>query len=104
MRLDRQWPSWHPNEELKADQLLGLEDFLLARAVLADEEAHGVDLFDWRSDLQIAWFEDGLQTSVKRLRGVTPAGEPVCVTTDEQLSARSLFPKDSTNHSKIAAA
>ncbi|MBK7674246.1 MAG: hypothetical protein IPJ27_05470 [Candidatus Accumulibacter sp.] len=90
MALDREWPSWHPRQELKADQLLGLEDYLLARAKLIDEEAYGVDHFNWRAGLAIekSEGEEGLyRVSVSGLlRGVTPAGDLVEVRGETQLS------------------
>lgn len=88
MRLDRKWPAWHPEQELKAEQLLGLEDYLVARtALFIDDNAHGVDLFNWRQNVTLDVANDGVRVGVSRLQGITPAGEPVCLTSSEVLSA-----------------
>jgi hypothetical protein len=84
---DREWPAWHPNSEVRAQHLLGLEDFLLARAGLADEDAHGVEDLDWRTGVAFEDTGESLVVRVKGLRGVTPAGEPVDVPPDPPLAA-----------------
>lgn len=81
----RPWPSWHPDQELKADHLLGLEDYLLARVLMVDEGAFGVDLKDWKASLQIMKSESGFTIKVHRLRGSTRAGQPIWLQTDDLL-------------------
>jgi len=88
MRLnDRPWPAWHPLTEVKADHLLGLEDYLLARTALADEHAHGVDLFNWASSVVFESASPLLTVRISRLRGATPVGEPIYLRSDEPLAA-----------------
>jgi hypothetical protein len=79
MRDDRQWPPWHPDQELRAQHLLGLEDYLLSRAALADGLAHGVERFDWRRGIALIDREGTLTISLSGLVGVTPAQEPVWI-------------------------
>jgi hypothetical protein len=79
------WPAWHPEQELKADHLLALEDYLLTRVLLADDGAWGVEsLDDWRHCIQAEASGDGmcLAVKVRRVRGVTPGGNHVWLYSD----------------------
>jgi hypothetical protein len=76
---DRRWPAWHPQHELGANDLLGLEQYLLARGNLAEEDACGVSMLSWPHSLQMTWAADHLAITAGRLKGVTPAGDPVVV-------------------------
>lgn len=74
-------PNWKPQQELKADHLHGLEDYLLSRALLGPSLAPGVEKIDPRlirigepnGDAQVApiWIAGVL--------GMTPAGHPVVI-------------------------
>lgn len=80
----RSWPAWHPENILRASDLLGLEDYLLARSSLA-EGLEGVTNLGRDS---VTGEDDGgsLVLSVVRLRGLTPKGQPVIL--DDDLSLR----------------
>jgi hypothetical protein len=80
------WPAWHSDNPLKADHLLGLEDYLLARAQIIDEGAWGVDaIADWEESIRLDWIDppDGEPAIARRvirvtsLRGVTRGGHPI---------------------------
>lgn len=69
------WPGWYPGKPLKAQDLLGLEDFLLARSRLSLDYT-GVFSFDYRTGLTSSCEGDWLIT-VQNVSGFTEAGQPV---------------------------
>lgn len=72
------WPAWHPELELKAEHLLGLEDYLIERSRILDEGAHGIDWTkNWDQLVEFNSQPGELQVKVSGVRGVTPAGQPV---------------------------
>jgi hypothetical protein len=79
------WPAWHANNELKDEHLLGLEDYVLSRTHILDEQAFGIDYIeDWEKSIQFAWEEKEGVISVGNVRGVTPGGQPVWLGQNEQ--------------------
>jgi hypothetical protein len=83
----KSWPAWRPGMELKAEHLLGLEDFLLARSNLLEERAHGLDFFDRESSLAVRTDGETTQVEATTLRGVTPGGHPVMLDPEERILA-----------------
>jgi len=79
-----EWPAWHALQELTAEKLLALEDYLPSRSALADDGLHGVDYFDGQSGLEFTQTGEGLSIRLRRVQGITPAGDPVRL----RLSAR----------------
>ncbi|MFN7916977.1 MAG: hypothetical protein U0Q55_16660 [Vicinamibacterales bacterium] len=95
MRLvDRPWPEWHPQKELRAQDLLGLEDFLLARCASADDGAFGVESLNLKTSFTTEPMNASCRLAVCRLKGVTPAGEPVWLRTEEMLDIVVALPVD----------
>jgi hypothetical protein len=80
------WPSWHPGRILRAEELRGLEDYLLWRSRFI-EDVHGVDDFNIENLSLLT--QDGVEkVSVKgALKGITPKGQPVVLTVQEKLEA-----------------
>src|SRR5947209_4811692 len=79
------WPSWHPDQELKADHLLGLEDYLLTRVLMVDEGAWGIDSFeDYKQSLKVEESASGLTIKARLLRGVTTRGEHVWLWSEDE--------------------
>jgi hypothetical protein len=82
--IQTKWPSWHPETELTANHLCGLEDYLLSRTQILDEGAFGIErISDWRQSIQAEWTGTTVTISVGNLRGVTPGGQPVWLRDDE---------------------
>src|ERR1017187_7299425 len=80
------WPSWHPDQELKAEHLIALEDYVLTRVALLDEGAYGVESFDdWSRSIKLEETTVGLTIKVfGPLRGITPAGQHVWLWSDSE--------------------
>ncbi len=74
---DHSWPRWLPGQELKASDLLGLEDYLLARSRILDEGAHGIESFDWENGMRVTEQNGARFLEIGKVSGVTPAGEPI---------------------------
>src|SRR5947208_931707 len=69
------WPSWHPEQELKAEHLVALEHYLLSRVLMADEGAWGIEsMDDLQQCIQVEPVTTGWIVRVMSVRGVTPAG------------------------------
>lgn len=77
------WPAWYPGKLLSADDLLGLEDYLLARSNVT-QRATGVESMGTDS-VRPAVREGRLRLSVGDLRGITPRGQPVVLDGDAVL-------------------
>jgi hypothetical protein len=72
------WPHWYPGKPLTAQDLLGLENYLLARTAVVDC-GYGIVDFDFYSiGIKPG---DGTHSgiSVSSLKGITPGGLPVIV-------------------------
>ena len=82
----KSWPSWHPGQELKAEHLIGLEDFLLARSSIAETFWHGLEFFEVGTSLRARNEGGTLFVEASWLRGVTPGGHPVVLGHDDKLS------------------
>ena len=76
--METLWPAWHPGDILRAEDLLGLEDYLLTRSGIAQKIA-GVESLDADS-IRLAAEDGRLHFSVGGVRGVTPHGQPVVLT------------------------
>jgi hypothetical protein len=78
MTMIDEWPSWHPDQELKAEHLLALEDYLLTRIFILEEGAYGIEsLDDWKQSIQIEESGGVLTVKVGQLRGITQDGAHV---------------------------
>src|SRR5437660_1694392 len=88
------WPAWHRDQELKAEHLLGLEDYLLTRVLIVDEFAFGIDFIDFSNSLVLAAQDANFTISATNLRGATPAGQPVHLSSAQSISMTFQSPAD----------
>jgi hypothetical protein len=73
------WPNWTPGQELRAEHLFALEDYLLTRASFVDEAASGLDSYDVQST-RVEPDDRGKVLIAGPVRGVTAGGQPVVTT------------------------
>ena len=80
------WPAWHAGNQLHADDLLALEDYLLTRVHLAEDGAAGVDgVANWTESIRQELVEGKRILKVGGVEGVTPAGQPVHLSAEDPL-------------------
>jgi hypothetical protein len=73
------WPNWRPETELRARDLAGLEDYLLARGAIADDFLHGVESLNYRAALRLERNGGPSKVLLQQVMGVTPNGQPIIV-------------------------
>lgn len=79
------WPAWHPDQELKAEDLCSLEDYVMTRIQLADESAWGVESLDsWEESIKVEKSSHGLLIRVRQVRGITPGGDHVWLFAEDE--------------------
>ena len=86
--MSRYWPNWRPESELRAIDLAGLEDYLLARSDLAEGNLHGLESFDYSQHLRLERQPGAVVLRVIQVSGVTPSGQPVIVGADDECSTQ----------------
>jgi len=75
--MSRAWPTWQPGGELRAEDLLGLEDYLLSRHLFNGND-WGVDKIA-QDSVVITVEENTATVTVNAVRGLTRGGQPVIV-------------------------
>jgi hypothetical protein len=79
------WPVWKRGNVLKAEHLLGAEDYLLARWALAADPAPGVDQFHPTEGVAVAVAPGKLVVTLSAVSGLTTGGQPVVVEPSDPL-------------------
>jgi len=74
----KRWPTWYPGKPLTAQDLIGLEEYLLSRSSI-HHHGYGVVDFDYYSISVKQTTAASFSVVVSELRGITPSGQPVIV-------------------------
>lgn len=76
------WPKWYAGQQLRSDDLKGLEDYLISQRMVSDLFAkdHGIVSMDLDRSLSFSKQNGKIKFAIENVRGLTPSGCPVLVT------------------------